>query len=69
MLTAPALTLLFLVIVTCLGAAFVWMFWDIEQKTSKPISTASRAVTACVRSIAFAIASHQRNTGRASRRG
>jgi len=31
MLTAPALTLLFLVIVTCLGAAFVWMFWEIEQ--------------------------------------
>ena len=35
MLTAPALTLLFLVIVICLGAAFVWMFWEIEQTTSK----------------------------------
>ena len=36
MLTAPALTLLFLVIVICLGAAFVWMFWEIEQRMSKP---------------------------------
>ncbi len=36
MLTAPALTLLFLVIVICLGAAFVWMFWEIEQKMSGP---------------------------------
>ncbi len=36
MLTAPALTLLFLVIVTCLGAAIVWMFWEIEQQMSKP---------------------------------
>jgi len=36
MLTAPALTLLFLIVVICLGAAFVWMFWEIEQRTSKP---------------------------------
>ena len=35
MLTAPALTLLFLIVVICLGAAFVWMFWEIEQRTSK----------------------------------
>ncbi len=42
MLTAPALTLLFLVIVTCLGAAFVWMFWEIEQKTSKPYRKSDR---------------------------
>jgi hypothetical protein len=35
MLTAPALTLLFLIIVICLGAAFVWMFWEIEQRMSK----------------------------------
>jgi hypothetical protein len=34
MLTAPALTLEFLVVVAGLGAAFVWMFWEIEQ-TSK----------------------------------
>jgi hypothetical protein len=36
MLTAPALTLLFLIIVICLSAAFVWMFWEIEQRMSKP---------------------------------
>jgi hypothetical protein len=36
MLTAPALTLLFLIIVIGLGAAFVWMFWEIEQRVSKP---------------------------------
>ena len=36
MLTAPALTLLFLIIVIGLGAAFVWMFWEIEQRMSKP---------------------------------
>ena len=44
MLTAPALTLLFLVIVICLGAAFVWMFWEIEQKTSKPYRKSDRAL-------------------------
>jgi len=31
MLTAPGLTLLFLGIVVGLGAALVWMFWEIEQ--------------------------------------
>ena len=31
MLTAPALTLLFLGVVVSLGAAFMWMFWEIEQ--------------------------------------
>lgn len=31
MLTIPALTLLFLGVVVGLGAAFVWMFWEIEQ--------------------------------------
>ncbi len=36
MLTAPAMTLLFLIIVICLGAAFVWMFWEIEQRMSRP---------------------------------
>ena len=36
MLTAPALTLVFLGVVVGLGTAFVWMFWEIEQSTSKP---------------------------------
>ena len=31
MLTAPALTFVFLCVVGGLGAAFVWMFWEIEQ--------------------------------------
>ncbi len=31
MLTAPALTLLFLGVVVSLGTAFVWMLWEIEQ--------------------------------------
>jgi hypothetical protein len=31
MLTAPALTLVFLGVVVGLGAAFVWLFWEIEQ--------------------------------------
>jgi predicted negative regulator of RcsB-dependent stress response len=35
MLTAPALTLLFLGVVVGLGIAFVWMLWEIEQR-SKP---------------------------------
>jgi hypothetical protein len=35
MLTAPALTLVFLLVVVGLGAAFVWAFWEIEQ-VSKP---------------------------------
>jgi hypothetical protein len=34
-LSAPALTLLFLGVVTCLGAALVWAFWELEQ-ISKP---------------------------------
>ena len=42
MLTAPALTLLFLMIVICLGAAFVWMFWEIEQKMSKAYRKSAR---------------------------
>jgi hypothetical protein len=36
MLTAPALTLLFLTVVVGLGTAFVWMFWEMGQPTSKP---------------------------------
>ena len=35
MLTAPALTLLFLGVVVGLGTAFVWMFWEIEQMMSR----------------------------------
>jgi hypothetical protein len=35
MLTIPDLTLLFLAVVIGLGAAFVWMIWEIEQ-ISKP---------------------------------
>ena len=34
-LSAPALTLLFLGVVICLGAALVWALWEIEQ-VSKP---------------------------------
>jgi len=32
MFTAPALTLMFLIVVVGLGAAFVWMFWEIESR-------------------------------------
>ena len=35
MLTAPALTLVFLGVVAGLGTAFVWMFWEIEQAMSR----------------------------------
>jgi hypothetical protein len=31
MLTAPALTLVFLGVVVGLGSAFVWLFWEIQQ--------------------------------------
>jgi hypothetical protein len=31
MLTAPALTFLFLGVVVGLGTAFVWLFWEMEQ--------------------------------------
>jgi hypothetical protein len=41
-LTAPALTLLFLVVVVGLGAALVWMLWDIEQ-TYKPQRNSDRS--------------------------
>jgi len=36
MLTVPALTLVFLGVVVGLGAAAVWMFWEVEQTASKP---------------------------------
>ena len=35
MLTAPALTLLFLGVVVALGATFVWMFWEFEQAKAR----------------------------------
>ena len=35
MLTAPALTLVFLGVVVSLGSALVWMFWEIEQSMAK----------------------------------
>jgi predicted negative regulator of RcsB-dependent stress response len=41
MLTAPALTLLFLGVVVGLGIAFVWMLWEIEQ-LSKPRRNSDR---------------------------
>ena len=34
-LTAPALTFVFLCVVVGLGAAFVWMFWEIEQASQR----------------------------------
>jgi len=32
MLTAPALTSMFLIVVVGLGTALVWMFWEIESR-------------------------------------
>jgi hypothetical protein len=44
MLTAPALTLLFLGVVVGLGTAVVWMLWEMEQATmSKPRRNIDRA--------------------------
>jgi len=42
MLTAPALTLVFLAVVVSLGAAVVWMFWEIEQTVAKPHRNSDR---------------------------
>ena len=42
MLTAPALTLVFLGVVVSLGTAVVWMFWEIEQAASKSIAKPHR---------------------------
>jgi hypothetical protein len=42
MLTAPALTLVFLGVVVSLGTAFVWVFWEIEQTMSKPFAKPHR---------------------------
>jgi hypothetical protein len=41
MLTAPALTLVFLGVVVGLGTAVVWMFWEIER-AAKPIAKPNR---------------------------
>jgi hypothetical protein len=35
MLTAPAMTLLLLGVIFSLGAAFMWMFWEIEQMKAR----------------------------------
>ena len=42
MLTAPALTLVFLGVVVGLGTAFVWLFWEMEQPTVRPRGNGSR---------------------------
>jgi hypothetical protein len=42
MLTAPALTLVFLGVVVSLGTAFVFVFWEIEQAMSKTIAKPHR---------------------------
>jgi hypothetical protein len=36
MLTTPAFTLVFLIVVVGLGTAFVWMFWEIESRRRRP---------------------------------
>ncbi len=36
MLTAPALTLVFMGVVASLGTALVWMLWEMEQMTARP---------------------------------
>lgn len=46
MLSAPALTLLFLIVVIGLGAAFVWMFWEMEQKMSRSYRRGDRTGSA-----------------------
>lgn len=35
-LTTPELTFVFLGVVVALGAALVWMFWEFEQRASRP---------------------------------
>jgi hypothetical protein len=42
MLTAPALTLVFLGVVVSLGTAVVWMLWEIEQTVFKPHRNSDR---------------------------
>ena len=42
MLTAPALTLVFLGVVVSLGTAVVWILWEFEQAASKSIAKPHR---------------------------
>ncbi len=42
MVTAPALTLLFLVVVVSLGGVLVWMIWENERPASKPPQNGDR---------------------------
>lgn len=35
MLTAPALTCVFMGVVASLGTALVWLFWEVEQSMAK----------------------------------
>ena len=39
MLSAPALTVLFLCVVVGLGTAFVWMFWEFEQVSQRRLES------------------------------
>ncbi len=45
MLTAPAMTLLLMGVVFSLGAAFMWMFWEIEQMKERRNRGRLREVT------------------------
>jgi len=38
-MTAPQMTLMFLGTVVCLGAAFVWMFWELQKPAQLPGSS------------------------------
>jgi hypothetical protein len=38
-MTAPQMTLMFLGTVVCLGAAFVWMFWELQKLAPLPGSS------------------------------
>ncbi len=42
MLTAPEQALALMGVVIGLGAAFVWLFWEIEQATKKPLRDGRR---------------------------
>ncbi|WP_283814674.1 hypothetical protein [Bradyrhizobium sp. AUGA SZCCT0042] len=42
MLTVPALTFVLLGIVVSLGAAVVWILWEIEQTVSRPHRNSDR---------------------------
>ena len=36
MMTVPQMTLMFLGMVVCLGAALVWMFWELQKPAQPP---------------------------------